>query len=120
MGKGALILGASGGIGSALAARLRRDWWQLVLAGRNEEALSLLADTLNAPYRITEGTDLEQVQELCSFAAKTLNGFCGAVNCVGSIFLKPAHLVSESEFTNVLEQNFFTHFQHFSCAASSG
>ena len=90
MSKGALILGASGGVGSALATRLRNSDWQLILAGRNEESLSELSSTLDAPYFVADATDLRQVEELCGFASEQLEHFNGVVNCVGSIFLKPA------------------------------
>jgi NAD(P)-dependent dehydrogenase (short-subunit alcohol dehydrogenase family) len=110
MGKGALILGASGGIGTALATRLRNSEWDLVLAGRNEKSLSELASTIDAPYFVVEATDLNQVQELCRFTSEHLKDFNGAVNCVGSILLKPAHLTSEDEFTSVLKQNLYTSF----------
>ncbi len=110
MNKGALILGASGGVGTALCTTLRQSGWQLVLAGRNEESISLLSEKLDSPYYIVDATDHNQVQDLCRFASEQLESFDGAVNCVGSIFLKPAHLISESEFTTVLEQNLYTSF----------
>ena len=110
MGKGALILGASGGIGTALATRLRNCGWDLVLAGRNEKSLSELASTIDSPHFVVEATHLNEVQELCRFTSEHLQSFNGAVNCVGSILLKPAHLTSEDEFTSVLKQNLYTSF----------
>lgn len=110
MNKGALIVGASGGIGAALATRLKKSDWQLVLAGRNEATLSELSKTLESPYFLVEATDLAQMQELCRFTSERLKNFIGAANCVGSIFLKPAHLTSELEFTSVLQQNLYTSF----------
>lgn len=110
MSKGALILGASGGIGRALASRLRNSGWQLVLAGRNESSLAELSAELDSPYFVLDATELAQTKELCSFASEQLESFSGAVNCVGSIFLKPAHLISEDEFTTVLQQNLYTSF----------
>ena len=45
-GKGALVTGASGGIGGAIARGLHNAGAQVVLSGRREDALSVLADEL--------------------------------------------------------------------------
>ncbi len=44
--KKCLIIGATGGIGRALASRLRGGGWQLILAGRKPDALRELADSM--------------------------------------------------------------------------
>jgi len=43
----ALITGASGGLGTAIAAALHEDGWRLVLLGRNDRALERLAASLH-------------------------------------------------------------------------
>ena len=46
--KGAIIVGASSGIGSALARRLAREGYQVALVGRRAEALDALCAQINA------------------------------------------------------------------------
>jgi NAD(P)-dependent dehydrogenase (short-subunit alcohol dehydrogenase family) len=41
----------------------------------------------------------------------------GAVNCAGSILLKPAHLISDAEFSDTLAQNLTTAFHVLRAAA---
>ncbi|MCB0329394.1 MAG: SDR family oxidoreductase [Bdellovibrionales bacterium] len=110
MRNGALILGATGGVGSELCRALINCGWQLVLSGRNEESLSELSKELGAPYFVTDATDLSQIEKLCEFSSRHLENFRGAANCVGSIVLKPAHLLSELDFTSVLQQNLYSSF----------
>jgi NAD(P)-dependent dehydrogenase (short-subunit alcohol dehydrogenase family) len=48
--KNALILGANGAIGSAVARRLTAEGARVFLAGRTESALEKLAAELHAPW----------------------------------------------------------------------
>lgn len=53
--KQAIIIGASSGIGEALARRLARDGWRVIIAARRKERLQALADELGdcvEPYSI--------------------------------------------------------------------
>ncbi len=52
--KQAIIIGASSGIGEALARRLMRDGWRVIITARRMERLHALADDLGGsavPYR---------------------------------------------------------------------
>jgi len=62
-GRGALITGASAGIGLSLARRMASDGWNLALSARNEAALDALAgelrdrhgiDTVTAPHDLAD------------------------------------------------------------------
>ena len=100
-----VIFGAAGGIGSALARQLTRDGCRLVLCGRTRETIDLLSSELCAtPFQL-DATHSEQV-DACLASTLELHGKVdGAVNCVGSILLKPAHLTSDSEWMSVLNTN---------------
>ncbi len=105
-----LILGASGGIGSALTRRLNATGAQLILAARDSDRLRQLSAETGADARIVDATDFEQVQGIVSYTVDTYGKIDGLVNCVGSILLKPAHLTSLDEFETTLALNLHTAF----------
>jgi NAD(P)-dependent dehydrogenase (short-subunit alcohol dehydrogenase family) len=74
------VLGATGGIGSALSLVLSRSGAQLAIAARGESRL------------------------------KSLSHQTGAANCVGSLLLKPAHVTKPEEWSAVLDANLGTAF----------
>lgn len=103
------ILGATGGLGSALARKLSAAGKQLMLGGRNEERLSALAQELGCRFRTVEGTDFSEVDAFFD-AASPDDHLAGAVNCAGSLLLKPAHRTSSDEFNETIADNLTTAF----------
>lgn len=105
----ALITGASGGLGRALAERLHADGWRLVVVGRDAARL-----------RQAYGQDHLQVEADCS----TPQGACDAVrrcveqgwtpralaHCAGNIRLGAAHRVSPSDWEECLRANLHSAF----------
>lgn len=118
-----VIFGASGGIGSALAARLLRSSGNptVVLAGRDEGRLAALKDSLLSgsagsanPFSptatidtaVADPLDPKAPDELISkHVLSTYGRLDGVANCVGSIVLKPAHATSDADFEQVLRTN---------------
>jgi NAD(P)-dependent dehydrogenase (short-subunit alcohol dehydrogenase family) len=98
----ALILGASGGIGSALSRRLKNEGWTLHLASRNADKLKPLADELEASYSICDVTKSDEVERLFDELSEAPDA---VAHCVGSILLKPAHLTKDDEWAQTLNQN---------------
>ncbi|HLO21450.1 MAG TPA: SDR family oxidoreductase, partial [Sphingomicrobium sp.] len=62
-GRRALVLGASspGGIGEAVARRLAREGYSLILAGRRRSTLDALADEMGATALTCDVTDEDSV-----------------------------------------------------------
>lgn len=108
--KTALITGANGAIGSALARKLSAAGTKLVLAGRNEEALQKLGQELEAHTIVCDFTDLQQVSSCIKETLEKLGDIEAVAHCIGSILLKPAHLTSPDDWHSVIETNLTSSF----------
>jgi NAD(P)-dependent dehydrogenase (short-subunit alcohol dehydrogenase family) len=104
------ILGAGGGIGSALARSLAAGGSRLALGGRNAATIGTLAEETGAWSYELDGGDFTQVDAFLQAANREVGPLDGVVNCAGSVFLKPAHLTSKDELLHTLEANLFTAF----------
>lgn len=103
-----LVLGGSGGIGSALTRRLVGRGAEVVVAARRSEPLEQLAAELGGAVKVqqVDARDFGAVQELVELVRGEGDGrLDGAVNCVGSILLKPAHLTSPDDFGETIGHN---------------
>ena len=105
-----LILGASGGIGSALARRLAADGVRLVLAARSPEGLGPLADETGGLAVPLDATRPAEVEAAAAGAIETRGRLDGVVNCVGSLLLKPAHITSTEEWSATIATNLTSAF----------
>lgn len=88
-----IIVGAAGGIGSALSRRLKRLGAQPIVMGRTADKLAELGRELDAPTKTVDASNAVELE--AAFVA--FGPIQGIVNCVGSVLLKPAHLTSDSD-----------------------
>lgn len=105
-----VLLGATGGIGSAVAHSLAEDGAQLVLGARTESELEALADKTGGDAVPLDATQFEEVQGIVDHATDTHGRIDGIANFVGSILLKPAHLTSVDEYQEQVRLNLDTAF----------
>jgi len=110
MGVNVLILGAYGGIGSVLSRRLKANGARLVLSGRDEEKLNSLAKELGVDAFPADASDFDAVDDVVERAAESLGTIDGAVNCSGSLLLKPAHLTKFEEFRSTVDASLTSSF----------
>lgn len=105
-----VILGATGGVGSALCERLAASGAQLVLGGRDAERLEQLAQTTGSHPFTLDATAPAQVEACVQAAVERYGHIDGIANCVGSLLLKPAHLTSDDEWAATLAANLTSAF----------
>lgn len=110
MSENYFILGAGGGIATSLARLLKNQGANIFLAGRNQAKIEPLAQELDSPFQILDGTDFGQVEQAVANASTALGGLDGATNLIGSVLLKPAHLTSAQEWAHVLNTNLTSAF----------
>ncbi|WP_225823896.1 SDR family NAD(P)-dependent oxidoreductase [Streptomyces naphthomycinicus] len=92
-----LLPGATGAIGSALAARLHDGGARLALAGRDPEALERVAVACaDAPRLRFDAYDLDRCALAPRWAARALGGLDAVVVCVGVAGFGPADSVSDA------------------------
>jgi NAD(P)-dependent dehydrogenase (short-subunit alcohol dehydrogenase family) len=113
----ALVIGAAGGIGSALVRRLVASGGKVFLAGRDASRLESLATELGMPWGTVEATDPDAIDALADRAASELGGLDGLANCAGSILLKPAHLTSTADWQATIATNLTS---AFGCVRAAG
>lgn len=83
-----VVIGGTGGIGSAIARRLRSRGDAVHLVGRNEEKLAALADAIGADDSVADVTDPDALAETIG-AIAAAGPIGGLVYAVGTITVKP-------------------------------
>jgi NAD(P)-dependent dehydrogenase (short-subunit alcohol dehydrogenase family) len=112
-----VLLGATGGIGSAVARQLADDGAQLILGARTESDVQALSEETGGDAFPLDATSFEAVERIVKHATDTYDRFDGIANFVGSILLKPAHLTSLEEYKEQIELNLDTAFHTVKAAA---
>lgn len=105
-----IIVGAYGGIGMTLARLLKQQHAETILLGRNEQKLQLLAAELQAPYYVIDATDIDVTEKCFSQIQQQHGDILGVANCIGSLCLKPAHLISANDWFQALQTNLTSAF----------
>ena len=103
----AIVMGATGAIGSATARRLVRAGWQVALVGRDGPRVDALATELG-PLTVgllADATVSSEVDAAVEAAVERLGPPAALVHAIGSILLKPAHVLSDTEIHDVLSVN---------------
>lgn len=99
-----VIVGAAGGIGSALARRLKSQGSESILMGRSADTLARLGEELGVQTYVLDASKADELER----AVAACGAIDGIVNCAGSLLLKPAHLTTEAEWSQTIAANLTT------------
>lgn len=105
-----VVLGATGAVGSELSRRLIRAGHDVLLCGRNPEKLEDLAEELSALTQTVEALELDSIAGCLERAIDEFGRVDGVVNCIGSVLLKPAHLTSDTDWSDTMAVNLTSAF----------
>ncbi|HEY9776495.1 MAG TPA: SDR family oxidoreductase [Planktothrix sp.] len=100
-----LLVGAYSSVGCALAQRLHTRGAKLMMVGRDEDKLALIADQVDSPYVIADATNFDMMTECFEATVKKYGRIDGVASMTGSAHLKPAHLTTEFEWEVVAGSN---------------
>lgn len=102
MGGTVAIIGATGGIGSALARRVAARGARPFLIGRDAARVGALAAELGAGHAVADALDGQALAAAVQAAGSPL---AGLAYCVGSIVLKPLKRVTEADMLDAYRLN---------------
>ena len=107
----AIVAGATGGIGSALCHRLTRAGWQIALVARSADRLHELQSQLpHSQVFVADITRGDEVQATWDAVTQKMGPPTAVAHCVGSIILKPAHLLSDQDWHDTIQLNLSSAF----------
>lgn len=114
-----IIGGISGGIGSALAKKLVKDGHTVIGFARNEERLDALqSEHANIETHVCDATDSAAMKSCFDKINSSQDQIDAYVHAIGSIFLKPAHLTSDEDWSKTLQTNLSSAFYALRSAAA--
>ncbi len=97
-----IVIGATGGIGGALARRLRSAGHDLHLIGRDATRLAALAGELGAGSAVADVLDAGGLAAAVRAAGGRVSGLA---YCVGSIVMKPLPRATEADYLEAFRLN---------------
>ena len=104
------IIGATGGIGSALCRKLKRQGYSLAIGGRDESKLNQLAEECGAIPVVVDAENSDSVNHAMNQVVEELGQLDGVAHCVGSILLKGAAQTTDEEWMATLNRNLSSAF----------
>lgn len=105
-----IVLGGTGSVGRAVTAMLQDRGHQAIIGGRNPEKLRRVSEEHGCQTFLIDADHPQTIVNAITVVRETYGEISGLVNCIGSILLKPAHLTTDDEFSEVLQTNLWTSF----------
>ena len=105
----ALITGASGGLGQALAKKLLADDWQLVVVSRDAEKLKATYAN-NHTQIVADCSTFDGAQQMFEAIKASNLAPTTLAHCVGNIRLGALHRMAQVDFIDCMQANLFSAF----------
>jgi NAD(P)-dependent dehydrogenase (short-subunit alcohol dehydrogenase family) len=105
-----VIGGISGGIGSSLAGQLAEAGHRVCGFARSAERVEALKAERNVDCQTLDSTDPEALASYFEQVAEEKGRIDAYVHAIGSIYLKPAHLTSPEQWSEVIQTNLSSAF----------
>lgn len=109
--KSIVVLGGTGGIGSEVTRMLSASGANVITAGRDKCRLKELCTLPGVESYVLDLEDISSIDRCVELACEKYAKLDGMVNCIGSVFLKPAHLTKDSDWDSVIEINLTSSFK---------
>lgn len=105
------IIGATGGIGSALCRNLQKQGYSLAIGGRDESKLNQLSEELGGALPVViDAENSESVNQAMTRVGEEMGQLDGVAHCVGSILLKGAAQTTDEEWMSTINRNLSSAF----------
>jgi NAD(P)-dependent dehydrogenase (short-subunit alcohol dehydrogenase family) len=109
MNRIALITGAAGGLGRAMASRLEAGGWQLIVVSRRAENLKSAFGDRHLQV-VADCATAEGARQIIATAREQERLPVALAHCVGNIRLGAMHRMSEADFNDCLSANLVSAF----------
>ena len=100
-----VVVGGSGGVGFAIAARARANGRAVAVVARTADRLEQLAQEIGAHAFVADATDLESMQACLERIGDECGPIEGYAHAVGSVVLRPLHALTLDEWNRTLTIN---------------
>ena len=101
-----LVFGATGAIGSSLAAQLKESSHDVHLIARNEDEVKAISEELSCSYSVADVLEEGFIEKVKTDASEF--NIKGIAYCVGSIDLKPLKRVTENNLNTCMKLNLYS------------
>lgn len=118
-GKNFVVFGGTGTIGGATAKLLVDSGANVLVAGRDRAKLNSLKEKLNVDTCMVDASEEKAIDSCITNYLEKNEKVDGVVNCIGSIFLKPAHLTSDENWSDTIDTNLTSSFKILRAASSA-
>lgn len=110
--KTALVIGATGGIGSEVSKIISEEQGKLILFSRNEQKLNELKNNLGGDHLTVVGNAVnsEDIENAVSKGLEKFDKIDVLIHCVGSIVLKSLQTLSADQLRETIELNLISPF----------